>query len=455
VANGLTTDPPPPPPPDTTPPETSITAAPPATTTDTSASLSFVSSEAGSSFECRLDGAAWAACSSPRAYSGLALGAHQFSVRARDGADNLDPTPASAAWTIEPPPPPPPPPPPETCSSVVSSLSSAQSTVSAAQPGAVVCLANGSYGKLTLSASKASEVTLRAEHPGQASINGASLDGSHLTLARFNITNEVDVQPGAQGITIAYNRISGGFFGVEAGPTTSTNISDTTIVGNKFVGPFGEDALRVNRYHDSSDPDPYGILIEGNEISGVRENGNHSDCLQSVWGGDNLYFVRNYLHDNRCQGFFIKDQPSAINGIVVDNNLFVRNKEPCDPPGSGCGQPADFQVYGPYNGFVMRRNTIWGDDAAAVFQNGTGTDSVIESNVVDRFWTSTNMSGATMRDNTRCTRETGSGGSWPSSVPGEIVSCSPTFNNPASDDFRIIGAGRGVDWRPADQHYGP
>ena len=64
--------------------------------------------------------------------------------------------------------------------------------------------------------------------------------------------------------------------GINAGPTTSTSISDTTIRGNKLVGPFGEDALRINRYHDSGDADPYGILIEGNEITGVRENGNHS-----------------------------------------------------------------------------------------------------------------------------------------------------------------------------------
>ena len=52
------------------------------------------------------------------------------------------------------------------------------------------------------------------------------------------------------------------------------------------------------------------MLIEGNEITGVRENGNHSDCLQTVWVGDHLVFRKNYLHDNRCQGFFVKDQAS-------------------------------------------------------------------------------------------------------------------------------------------------
>ena len=50
------------------------------------------------------------------------------------------------------------------------------------------------------------------------------------------------------------------------------------------------------------------MLIEGNEITNVRENGNHSDCLQTVWVGDHLIFRKNYLHDNRCQGFFVNDQ---------------------------------------------------------------------------------------------------------------------------------------------------
>jgi CSLREA domain-containing protein len=85
---------------DTAAPQTTITTAPPATTTSTSASFHFNSSETGSAFECSLDGAAFAACTSPRDYSGLAVGSHQFSVRARDTAGNPDGTPATHSWTI-------------------------------------------------------------------------------------------------------------------------------------------------------------------------------------------------------------------------------------------------------------------------------------------------------------------------------------------------------------------
>jgi hypothetical protein len=438
---------------DTTPPQTSITAGPPAVTTSTSASFTLSSNESGSSFECQLDDGTWTPCETRDTYAGLDPGQHQFAARAIDPAENVDATPATRAWAIEEEVASPPPS--EECTTVVSSAAAAESAVSSAPAGSVICMADGSYGEVSISASKSAQVTLRAEHPGKATIAGASLEGSHLTLSRFNVTNEVTVEPGAASMAIEYNRITGGYFGINAGPTTSTSISDTTIRGNKLVGPFGEDAIRLNRYHDSGDADPYGILIEGNEITGVRENGNHSDCLQSVWGGDGLYFRRNYLHDNRCQGFFVKDQPSTVVGINVEDNLFLRNSEPCAPEAPGCGQPAYLQVFGPYQNFTMRRNTIWQGEVVATFQEGAGTGTAFESNVVNRFWTNTDLSGIAYSENTVCKRETAPGGSWPAQTAGETVDCAPSFNNPVSDDFRLIGSTRGVDWAPAEQHFGP
>ena len=76
----------PPPPADTTPPQTSIGSGPAGGSTQRAASFSFSSTEAGSSFQCKLDSASWAACSSPQSYSGLAVADHTFSVRATDAA---------------------------------------------------------------------------------------------------------------------------------------------------------------------------------------------------------------------------------------------------------------------------------------------------------------------------------------------------------------------------------
>ena len=94
------------PPADTTPPDTTITSGPANPTTSTSASFAFTSSESGSTFECKLDAAAYAACTSPKAYSGLSTGSHSFSVRAKDAAGNTDASPATQSWTIQSAPPP-------------------------------------------------------------------------------------------------------------------------------------------------------------------------------------------------------------------------------------------------------------------------------------------------------------------------------------------------------------
>ena len=104
----------------------------------------------GSTFECKLDGGGWSGCNSPKAYSGVAVGGHTFSVRAIDAAANVDPTPATE----------------------VLDRRGRNATPPATAPGrglhhdrhqrlrrpvrgflglagAVVCLADGSYGELT------------------------------------------------------------------------------------------------------------------------------------------------------------------------------------------------------------------------------------------------------------------------------------------------------------------
>jgi hypothetical protein len=340
------------------------------------------------------------------------------------------------------------------CTALEHSLEAVQGAVREAGEGDVVCLAGGTYGKLVLNdaGSGPPSVTVRAERPGKTTLDGAELGRSRVTLTRFVVSDSIDVEPGTVGVTVAHNRVTGGYFGVDAGPTDTVTVNDVAIVGNKFVGPFGEDAIRLNRYHDANG-DGLGALVAGNEFFNIRENGNHSDCLQTVWVGDHLVYRENYLHDNRCQGFFVKDQASPVRGIRIEDNLFLRNDAACAPGANGCGAPSDLQVFGPYSGLTMRHNTIWGNGAIAAFQEANGTRAKIERNVVYKFWTSTDMSAARFRDNTRCQRQS-SGGSWPAHVVGEIVSCSPDFQAPGLDDYRVRG-GRGVTWAPRQRHFGP
>ncbi|MGH3117098.1 MAG: DUF7594 domain-containing protein, partial [Gaiellales bacterium] len=86
---------------DTTAPETTIDSGPSGVENSNTATFTFSANEAGSTFECRLDGAQYAACTSPKTYSGLSEGSHTFDVRAVDGAGNTDPSPASRTWTVD------------------------------------------------------------------------------------------------------------------------------------------------------------------------------------------------------------------------------------------------------------------------------------------------------------------------------------------------------------------
>jgi hypothetical protein len=81
-------------------PDTMITASPAAATNSTSANFTFTSTVAGSAFQCSLDNAAPALCTSPKSYTKLKVGNHHFQVRATAGGQT-DPTPASFDWTID------------------------------------------------------------------------------------------------------------------------------------------------------------------------------------------------------------------------------------------------------------------------------------------------------------------------------------------------------------------
>jgi hypothetical protein len=84
---------------DTSAPETTISSAPKSGTAS-SAAFAFSATEGGT-FECRLNGAPFALCASPKTYSGLSRATHRFEVRAIDAAGNADATPSLHTWTIQ------------------------------------------------------------------------------------------------------------------------------------------------------------------------------------------------------------------------------------------------------------------------------------------------------------------------------------------------------------------
>lgn len=89
--------------PDVTPPpvapHTTLTSRPKAKTNKKQAKFGFTSTIADSTFECSLDGGAYAGCLSPRTVK-VSKGKHDFRVRAV-AAGVVDPTPASFNWTVK------------------------------------------------------------------------------------------------------------------------------------------------------------------------------------------------------------------------------------------------------------------------------------------------------------------------------------------------------------------
>ena len=80
------------------PPAPTITGQPANPTTQTSATFAFTG-QSGVMFQCKLDSGAFAACTSPKPYTGLAAGSHTFQVRAVAGGKTSGAT--SYTWSID------------------------------------------------------------------------------------------------------------------------------------------------------------------------------------------------------------------------------------------------------------------------------------------------------------------------------------------------------------------
>lgn len=85
---------------DTSAPSTTVNGTVPSRTNQ-SIALTFASSEEPSTFQCSIDGGAFAPCDTPYSSPVLADGTHTLEVAAIDRAGNIDPAPVSRTWTVD------------------------------------------------------------------------------------------------------------------------------------------------------------------------------------------------------------------------------------------------------------------------------------------------------------------------------------------------------------------
>ena len=355
------------------------------------------------------------------------------------------------------------------CSQTVDSAADAAASLGSAKAGAVICLNAGTYNGLTLGGSHSGPVTIQAV-PGQRVILTTGARDSHgqtvavyvepsasnLIIHGFWIRGEVELSMGDSSIRVDHNDITGGPDGIElssedchvpnapqwSGCGATPKITDVTISGNRIHdigGSTGDDAINVNNYAN--------LRVTGNDLYGMHEGGNHTDCFQSTFGGSGLVFDHNYEHDNNCQGFFIKD--GDVTDAALYDNLFLRDQIDHEAEGN-------LNIINVYN-VTIRRNTSLPDTVDVIRDLGSARppDATVDHNVFDIFASGCCNDPAQFRLTETHNIFWQQPDSFRLGSADQVAH--PTFTDPRVDDYRLLHnpLGIGVDWSPVDQHYGP
>jgi hypothetical protein len=190
------------------------------------------------------------------------------------------------------------------------------------------------------------------------------------------------------------------------------------------------------------------VLVVANDLYALEEHGNHTDALQSVWGGSDLVFERNYEHDNQAQGLFTRD--GDVSQVKVADNLFLRNNNepPMDEYNIQAIDAADF---------TMTNNTVWDGQADLVRAEEAAEPltATVERNVEQVFGV-LDESGPPyqLTEDHDIFAES----PW-TFTPGahSVVLPEPEFADPTVDDYRLKSNPDriGVDWSPSEYVYGP
>jgi Right handed beta helix region len=367
------------------------------------------------------------------------------------------------------------PPPSPTCTQTAASVASAASALASASAGTVVCLSAGAYQALDLAGAHSGNVTIEPVPGASASVEGVNVaeGASDITIHNFTITGGVSLAAGDSHITIDHNDIDGqGPGGIGEGvQTLAVNCSapnaptysgctstapDTyiTINGNMIHG-YGEkydddgveegteDAVHLNDWEH--------VAITANDIYDLEEHGEHTDAMQSVFGGHYMTFAYNYEHDNQSQGFFISDGDASE--VTVAENLFLRNdNEPELYPGG----EYNIQIFNT-SGLTITNNTVW--DGQADILRAEGAAEPLTASVdhnVEQTLDVLDEGGpeyALSEDYDIFKEEPFTFTKGPHSA----VQSNPDFVNPAAEDYELASNpdGIGVDWQPSEYVYGP
>jgi hypothetical protein len=346
------------------------------------------------------------------------------------------------------------------CTQTISTGANVPAAVSGAGAGSVICLNSGSYGSVQLTAKPSGDVTLQAAPAAHVTTGQIEISGSHLVVRGLWVDGEVTIDAGASHITLDHNDITGGGEGIVFDTSDCTVPNAPKWSGCEPLAPVTDVIISGNRLHDIGQPGTEdaihldnwrNVTITGNEFDHIIESGNHTDCVQSVYGGSELSFDHNYEHDNDCQGFFVKDGDAT--SVWFTDNLYLRDNEP-----DGKGEHFfDLAQFWNIQGLTIAHNTIWDGKGIVLVAEGAhnSPSATIDHNLFSYFSISKAVGTPySITESFNIFEEAPLGLSKSGT---DSVNSTPQFDNTATNDYRLASNpnGIGIDWSPAEKQYGP
>lgn len=341
------------------------------------------------------------------------------------------------------------------CTFTTSNISQINSLIAS---NAVICLAEGTYGNVSITTTPTDNSTIKAAPGAKVTVNGVNIAASNITVSQLYSTGTINVgsgspYPGFTHDTIEHNDVGPtNGFGISVLSSTSTPSSFITIKNNEIhnTSTTGEgDALRFDGWNN--------IVVEENDIYNIKECSNntcHTDTLQSYQGEaptSNLIINKNYTHDNiGAQGLpFLKD--GDISNVTISNNLSLRNS-------NTNGQVTGIWVDENIKGLKIVNNTYQGTSGSIIQSDGSASGPTVEMN--HNVFDNLNIkkgSGPAYSVNEDYDIFTGNDEYTFNIGPHSKLEAKPEFMNTSIDDYRLKNNPNniGINWVPSEIKYGP
>ena len=340
--------------------------------------------------------------------------------------------------------PPPPPPTPAAgvagyvaaaCTQTLSPGANIQGALRAAAPGAVICLAPGSYPSSSLSFSNiapASNITLESPVQGAAALGSVNVGSnvSNLTIQGFNMTDGAGAIGTESDVVFAYNTISGssgattGFHLYASAGGTQNNIqmiynqmdhlapSDLSPAGaGECAEVDGGAGLEHNIVfsHNICGPGIANHYTQLGGVTGLVEDDNiflgpadpealsmqeHNNVLHIFGDASNVDFSGNVIKNTDSRGQTVLIESGHFSNITINDNLDL--EDPACLTNSNCFQYA-FWVE-PSQGMTFTNNTVVGSYWGVLFGDyesgdySTGSSWTIAHNILVNTKDNANLS---------------------------------------------------------------